>query len=107
MPSFLSKLFTSKIDTFVDELVEDLSKRLPPGLMNDDKRRPSTKRISRILETSLSRAVEFKKEKRLGIYGKAKLANDFRWKLKEKGYDEKFTDLATEAITIYISRKQA
>ena len=105
MPSIFSRLFSSEVAPFADELVEDLSKRLPPALMNYEKRRPSVKRITRILETSLTRAVDFKKGKGLGIYGKAKLANEFRWKLKEKGYDDKFIELATEAITVYISRK--
>jgi hypothetical protein len=105
MPSFFSRFFSSDVNTFAAELVEDLSKRLPPVLMNDEKRRPSAKRIGRILETSLARAVDYKRTKRLGVYGKAKLANEFRWQLKEKGYNDAFIDLATEAITVYVSRR--
>jgi len=105
MASFLSRFFSSEVDAFADQLAEDLSKRLPPTLMNDEKRRPSTKRIGRVLENSLARAVDYKQERKLGIYGKAKLANEFRWKLKDKGYDDKFIELATEAMTVYISRR--
>jgi hypothetical protein len=105
MASLFSRMFSAGSSGFADELASDLSKRLPPALMNDESRRPSAKRIGRVLEGSLSRAVSYKQEKKLGVLGKARLANEFRWKLKELGYDDEFVDLATEAMTIYISRK--
>ena len=105
MASLFSRLFSADTNRFASELVDDLSKRLPPALMNDEKRRPSAKRIGRILEGSLSRAVSYKKDQKLGVLGKARLANEFRWKLKDQGYDDAFVELATEAMTVYISRK--
>ena len=41
---------------------------------------------------------------KLGIYKKAKLGNTFKWELKEMGYDEKFTETATEGLIVYLTR---
>jgi hypothetical protein len=41
----------------------------------------------------------------LGVYKKARLGNTFRWELEEMGYSEKFIELATEGLIVYITRK--
>jgi hypothetical protein len=38
------------------------------------------------------------------MFGKAKLGNEFKWQLKELGYTEKFIDVATEALMVYLTR---
>ena len=53
------------------------------------------------------RAVEFQREHRLGTFGKAKLGNEFKWRLRELGYTEKFIDVATEGLMVYVTRGPA
>jgi hypothetical protein len=64
----------------------------------------SQKRLATILEEAFNRAHQFNKEHRLGMFRKAKLGNTFKWELKELGYDEKFVDMATEGLIVYLTR---
>jgi len=93
------------IDTFAKTLAQDLAKRYPPALDKGSERKISQKRLTTILEDTFSRAVEFKLEHKLGVYKKARLGNSFRWELQDMGYSEKFVELATEGLIVYITRK--
>lgn len=95
----------SQVDEFAKGLAKDVSKRYPPALDKGNERRISQKRLTTILEDAFVRAVEFKKQHRLGVYKKARLGNTFRWELQEMGYSEKFVELATEGLIVYITRK--
>ena len=60
-----------------------------------------------MLEDAVGKAVKFNQEQKLGLVGKAKLGNTFRWELKELGYSERFVEVATEALIVYITRVPA
>jgi hypothetical protein len=64
----------------------------------------SPQRISDILEEVLSRAVDFRRDNKLGWYKRARLGSEFKWELKELGYDEKFIDMATGRLILCLSR---
>lgn len=93
------------IDAFAKTLAQDLAKRYPPALDKGSERKISQKRLTTILEDTFARAVEFKLEHKLGVYKKARLGNSFRWELQDMGYSEKFVELATEGLIVYITRK--
>ncbi len=94
-----------QVDEFAKALAEELSKRYPPALDKGGERRISQKRLTTILEDTFNRAIEFRRQHKLGVYKKARLGNTFRWELQEMGYSEKFVELATEGIIVYITRK--
>ena len=93
------------IDAFAKVLAQDLAKRYPPALDKGNERKISQKRLTTILEDTFVRAVEFKQQHKLGVYKKARLGNTFRWELQDMGYSEKFVELATEGMIVYITRK--
>ena len=93
-----------QVDEFAKTLAQELAKRYPPALDKGGERRISQKRMTTILEDTFNRAAEFKKQHRLGVYKKARLGNTFRWELQEMGYSEKFVELATEGLIVYITR---
>jgi hypothetical protein len=93
------------IDAFAKTLAQDLAKRYPPALDKGSERKISQKRLSTILEDTFARAVAYRDEHKLGIYKKARLGNTFRWELQDMGYSEKFVELATEGLVVYITRK--
>lgn len=95
---------TRKVTEFAKGLAQDVAKRYPPAIANNPAQMVSQKRLSGILEDAFTRAAEFNQENRLGWYKKAKLGNEFRWELKEMGYDEKFIDVATEGLIVYVTR---
>ncbi len=95
---------TRKVTEFATNLAQDVAKRYPPAIANNPAQMVSQKRLSGILEEAFTRAAEFSRENKLGWYKKAKLGNEFRWELKEMGYDEKFIDMATEGLIVYVTR---
>ena len=95
---------TRKVDEFARSLAQDVAKRYPPAIANNPAQMVSQKRLTGILEESFTRAAEFNRDNRLGWFKKAKLGNEFRWELKEIGYDEKFIDIATEGLIVYLTR---
>ena len=95
------------ISGFAKELAETVAKRYPPSLDVSPEKRVSEARLTRVLEETLAKGAEFQREHKLGMFGKAKLANEFKWQLKELGYSEKFIDVATEGLMVYVTRGAA
>lgn len=95
---------TKHITEFAQTLVGQLAKRYPPALDVSPEKKISAARLTKVLEETLAQAVEFQRTNRLGLFGKAKLGNEFKWQLKELGYTEKFIDVATEGLMVYITR---
>ena len=100
----LSLFSNGKIASFAKELAEGLSKRYPPALDIGPEKRVSQARLTRVLEETLMKATEFQREHKLGTFGKAKLGNEFKWQLKELGYTERFIEIATEGLMVYVTR---
>ena len=103
--AMLDKLLGRDVDAFAKEVAEMIAKRYPPALEKSAERRVSPNRITKVLEDALAHVVDFAKERRLGFYKKAKLANSFKWELKELGYSDKFVEVATESLVVYLTRK--
>ena len=96
---------SKEVDAFAVGLAQDLAKRYPPALDKGSERKISQKRLTSILESTFDRAKEFKVQHKLGVYKKARLGNTFRWELQEMGYSDKFIEVATEGLIVYITRK--
>lgn len=95
---------TKAVDSLAKELVADLVRRYPPSSKDIAGKKMSAKGISNILESLYKKAIDFKRSQGLGIYKTARLGNTFRWELKEQGYDEKFIEVATEGLVVYLTR---
>lgn len=94
------------VDDFARSIAQGLAKLYPPALDKGSERRISQKRLTTILEDTFTRAIEFKRQHKLGVYKKARLGNTFRWELQEMGYSEKFVEVATEGLIVYITTKK-
>ena len=95
--SILQLFNTKEIEEFATTLATDLGRRFPPA--SEARTDPGAQhQIKVILEGLGARAVRFKKERKLGIYKKAKLGNTFKWKLKDLGYSDEFAERATKEI---------
>ena len=100
----LDKLVGKDVDEFAKTLAEMVAKRYPPTLDQAKEKRVSANRVTKVLEDVLEQAVDYGKKNRLGVYKKARLANAFKWALKELGYSEKFIEVATEGLVVYTTR---
>ena len=92
------------INAFARELAQNLSKRYPPALDMNPEKKISANRLTKVLEDTLAQAAGFQRDHRLGVVGKAKLGNEFKWQLKELGYSDKFIEVATEGLMVYVTR---
>ena len=95
---------TQEIETFATGLANDLGRRFPPA--SEARTDPGAKhQFKVILDGLAARAVRYHGEHKLGIYGKAKLGNVFRWKLKELGFSDEFAERATKEIVTRLAVK--
>jgi hypothetical protein len=94
----------STIDATVEALIRELLRRYPPSMASGEGRRLSPQAVTNILEAVIKKAVTKSDELNLGVVGKARLSNGFKWALKENGYPERFIDVVTEALVVYITR---
>jgi hypothetical protein len=90
----------SEVDAFVDSIVADVVKRLPP----EGVELPAKKAMERLRRTHglvFRRVDAFASAASLNLYKKAHLGNRFLWALKEAGYPQEFVDTLThELVTV-------
>jgi hypothetical protein len=96
---------SSQVDAFAKALVQELSQQCPPALGQGEKK-VSDRKVFSALDRIFGKARNFRKQHRLGVFKKAKLANTFRWELKEMGYNAKFIEFATEGLVLSMTRKE-
>lgn len=92
-----------EIEEFAIALARDIVARCPPGEANDGEH--ISMRLARAIDEICGRAVAYKREQGLGIYGKAKLATAFKLELKETGYPDDFIDSVTRQLLFKMSAK--
>ena len=103
--ALLGFLNTREIEEFATGLANDLGRRFPPASeARTDK--GAQQQIKVILDGLAARAVRYHDEHKLGIYGKAKLGNVFKWKLKDLGYSPEFSERATKEIVTRLAVKR-
>jgi len=94
-----------EIDAFATALAQDLARRFPPK--SEERRdKGAQSQLTSIAEGLYAQAAKFKQEKALGIYGKAKLGNTFRWRLKESGYSGRFVGEITHGLVVRLAKKR-
>ena len=97
-------LNTKELEEFALGLANDLGRRFPPASeQRTDTGATHQRKI--ILDGLAARAERYHAEHKLGVYKKAKLGNVFRWRLKELGYSNQFTEDATKEIITRLAVK--
>jgi hypothetical protein len=94
------------IKDFVARLCDELALRYPASFDQGGQRKISPARMTKIVEETLAKVGGFGAEQNLGWFGKAKLANELKWELSEKGYSKDFVDLAVEGAVVYLTTRQ-
>ena len=100
----------SEVDAFVDGIIADLVKRLPPERVELPGKK-ATERLRKTHDSIFRRVDAYASSVRLNLYKKAHLGNRFLWALKEAGYPEEFVDALTHelvtAVTLASRRRNA
>ncbi len=87
-------------------LAEHLVKSLPPKTISERIHTLSANRITRVLEQAFGKLSQDEETGR-GFWGRAVLANNFRWALKDVGYPKEFIDIAVEGLIVEASRRKS
>jgi hypothetical protein len=97
-------LNTKELEEFAIGLANDLGRRFPPA--SEARTDPgASHQIKIIMQGLAARAVRYREQHKLGLYKKAKLANTFKWKLKDLGYSAAFVDRAVKEIATRLAVK--
>ena len=98
---------TSEVDALADRLASDLVKRVPPSNLDALKKKAAAGR-SKIKEAILRQVQDFTSTHRLNVYKKARLANRFKWALREAGYPKELVDeMAFELATLMATTRSS
>ena len=93
----------AQVDEFAKGLARELVAYLPPA---PGPKGPTPKKIWIACETVFGKAVDFRRDNKLGVYKKARLGNTFRWELEALGYDRPFAQEVTQQLVLHISSKK-
>ncbi len=94
-----------RIDEFSRELAREFARRYPLDLAQAGPGKKRDKKLGRALDHVYRQARDYRKERRLGIYGTARLGNGFKWELREMGYRPDFIDEATKGLILKVRGK--
>src|SRR6478736_749888 len=97
----------SMIDEFALKLAADLAQRYPAELENTKPPKRNPQRLAKAFDDTFNRAIDFQREEKLGIYGKARLGNTFKWELKRLGYPDDFVDLTTRSLINFVASQRS
>jgi hypothetical protein len=89
-----------ELDDFAIGLAREFTRLAPPGA-----EAPGAQRVARAIDDICGRAKTFQREKRLGIYGRAKIGTSFKFELKNSGYPSEFVDHLTRQLLLIMSGK--
>jgi len=93
----------NEIEAFAITLAQDLGRRFPPK-SEERTDKGARNQLASIADKLYAEAAVFGLQKKLGVYGKAKLGNAFRWQLRQLGYSEPFIDDVAHGLVVRVAR---
>ena len=96
---------TSKVDAFVDGVVADLARRLPPDRLEGDGAgaKKAEEQLAKAHDQLLRRAQAFVQNEKPNLYQKARIANRMKWALDEAKYPKAFVDRLAFALASVVA----
>jgi len=107
MPMFSGLFGRKTIDEFATRLVADFAAAYAPEVSRQTGAQQQEQRLIQALAVMYTKARHFGKEKKLGFFGKARLGNNVKWAMQERGYAPSFVEETTRALLLSLSRKGA
>jgi isopropylmalate/homocitrate/citramalate synthase len=93
---------TKKIEEFSQALVAGLADRFPPSA---EGKGDNAATAAEALAAFYAKADRFGRENRMGIYKKAKLANEVKWRMKELGYSADLAEKVSKTLAIRLATR--
>lgn len=106
MLAFFSRRLKKEIDDFARSMADEVIERYPADTAQSKKQdKKQRKALGKALDAAYVRAQAFHRERKLGVYGRARLGNGFQWALKEKGYPDEFVQEATKGLLLSLQSR--
>lgn len=105
MLAFFSKTLKKEIDDLARSMADDLIKSYSIEIARSKQDKKHRRILGKALDAVYARAQAFHRERRLGVYGRARLGNGFQWALKEQGYPEEFVQEATKGLLLALQSR--
>lgn len=93
---------TREGDELARAIVAELVKRVPPTTL-PAKDKKAALRLRNTHDAIFARAGKFARTHKLNVYKKARLANQFKWALKEAGYPAEFVESWTYELATLVT----
>jgi hypothetical protein len=97
----------ARIDDFGAQLADELAKRIPLEPDARQAKRKGNQKYAKAIDHAVGLTVSFQQDNKLGVYGKARLFNAFKWQLKRLGYPDEFIDETTAALVNLAAARRA
>ena len=94
-----------EIDEFSKTLAREISEQVHAQQKKAAGKNKADRRMNAAMNKIYGKAWDFQKQHGLGIYGKARLGNTFKWELREMGYETDFVDEVTKGLLLSLNRK--
>ena len=91
---------SQELDDFATALAREFIGLIPPG-----ERLPAAQKVAKAIDQICNRAQTFHRERKLGIYGRARVGTAFKLELKNAGYAQEFVDDLTRQLLFLMSGK--
>lgn len=96
----LSFLNAKEAKEFGVSMARDFAKRMPPDAVLKD--RQFAKNAHQIIEKMSKQIATYRERNTLNIYKIAKMANAFKWELKDAGYQDEYVDSLTHWFIVKV-----
>ena len=93
---------TEEGDELARAIAAELVKRAPPATLPAKDKKAAT-RLRNTHDAVFARAGKFARTHKLNVYKKARLANQFRWALKDAGYPPEFIESWTYELATLVT----
>lgn len=88
---------------FAAQMAERIGRQFPPSTESKLAKVGARRRLEGVLNPIKTDLEDFQRTHQLGWIGKARLGNEFRWALTEKGYSKEFIEALTEGIVTIVA----
>lgn len=94
-----------EIDEFSRMLAREVAEQFQAGQKKSASKNKATRKFGSAMNRIYGKAFDFQQKHGLGIYGKARLGNTFKWELREMGYENELVDEVTKGLLLNLNRK--
>jgi hypothetical protein len=91
------------IDEFANKLATGPVAAVPGGARERVPRKRNPDRLAKAFDSTFNRAIDFQREHKFGVYGKARLGNTFQMEAQGLGLPDDFIEIATKSLVNFLA----